>query len=143
MFLSRCRCWRASEAPKNPPLPLYVDVVGPVHHHLGHRRLLHQELDGAEADELIGDFAHHKTWKGAGALAGFIVGVIFAFSPLQQAVAMGLILPPVTIGLIRLSDRVGLRLSGPFARRCSSCSASVGIRASYSPLCGWDLKGQA
>jgi len=84
-----------------------------------------------------------KTWKGAKALAGFIVGFIFAFSPLPQAVAMGLILPPVTIGLIRLSDRAGLRLSGPFARRCPSCSAPLAIRASYCPLCGLDLKGQA
>lgn len=83
-----------------------------------------------------------KTWKGAGALASFIVGFIFAFSPLPQAIAMGLILPPVTIGLIRLSDRVGLRLSGPSAKRCPSCSAPVAITANFCPFCGFDLRGQ-
>jgi hypothetical protein len=36
---------------------------------------------------------------------------------------MGLILPPVTIGLIKLSDRVELSLSDPFAKRCPGCFA--------------------
>ena len=84
-----------------------------------------------------------KTWKGAGAIAGLIVGVMFAFLPLAGAIAMGLILPPLTIGLIRLSDRVGLRFSGPFAMRCRSCSAPVAIRAHYCPFCGFNLKVQA
>ena len=83
-----------------------------------------------------------RTWKGAGAIAGLVVGFMFAFLPLPGAIAMGLILPPLTIGLIRFSDRVGLRLSGPFAKRCRSCSGPVSIRANYCPFCGCTLRVQ-
>jgi hypothetical protein len=36
-----------------PPLPLHVDVVGPVHHHLGDLGVLEQELDGSQPDDRI------------------------------------------------------------------------------------------
>jgi len=83
-----------------------------------------------------------KTWKGALLFAAFLIALMFAFLPLPGAIAMALILPFATICLFRVSDRIGLRISGPFARRCSRCSAPVAISAHYCPLCGCDLKRQ-
>src|SRR6266508_418464 len=36
-----------------PPLPLHVDVVGPIHHHFGDLGVLEQELDGSQPDDRI------------------------------------------------------------------------------------------
>src|SRR5712691_1610276 len=43
----------------DPPLPLHVDVVGPVDHDLADLGVLEQPLDGPEADDLVGDFVDH------------------------------------------------------------------------------------
>src|SRR5262249_45969013 len=42
----------------DPPLPLHVDVVGPVHHDLADLRVLEQPLDWTEADDFIRDLVH-------------------------------------------------------------------------------------
>jgi hypothetical protein len=83
-----------------------------------------------------------KTWKGALVLAAFTTALTFAFLPLAGAITMALILPPTIIGLIRVFDRIGLRISAPFERRCSSCSAPVAITATYCTFCGSELKQQ-
>ena len=59
--------WRTASSPSNrpsvhpldPPLPLHVHVVGPVHHDLGDLGVLQQELDGTEPDDLVRHLVHH------------------------------------------------------------------------------------
>jgi hypothetical protein len=43
----------------DPPLPLHVDVVGPVHHDLADLRVPEQSLDRTEADDFVGNLIHH------------------------------------------------------------------------------------
>jgi hypothetical protein len=43
---------------KKQPLPLHEHVVRSVDHHLGHRRILQQELDRSEPDDIIGNLVH-------------------------------------------------------------------------------------
>ena len=59
--------WRTASSPSNrrsatsldPPLPLHVDVVGAVHHHLGDLGVLEQELDRTHPDDRIRNRVHH------------------------------------------------------------------------------------
>src|SRR5207244_10553985 len=42
----------------DPPLPLHVDVVGPIDHDLADLRVFEQSLDRPEADDLVRDLVH-------------------------------------------------------------------------------------
>jgi hypothetical protein len=46
------------------PLPLHVDVVGPVDHDLADLRVFEQTLDGPEADDFVGDLIDHVGDRG-------------------------------------------------------------------------------
>src|SRR6266540_3899122 len=56
-----------------PPLPLHVDVVGPIHHHFGDLGVLEQELDGSQPDDrirnLVDDLRKHTPWQDVSLLA--------------------------------------------------------------------------
>src|SRR6266545_4984380 len=56
-----------------PPLPLHVDVVGPIHHHFGDLGVLEQELDGSQPDDrirnLVDDLRQHTPWQDVPLLA--------------------------------------------------------------------------
>src|SRR5581483_3130797 len=59
--------------PLEPPLPLHVDVVGPVHHDLGDVGILEQELDGSQPDDrvrdLVDDSGEGALWQDVSLLA--------------------------------------------------------------------------
>ena len=59
------QCQNQAVNPLDQPLPLHVDVVGPVDHDLADLRVLEQALDWPEADDFVGYLVHH-TGDGGG-----------------------------------------------------------------------------